>query len=156
MLVRHLVERNGHGDISFSNEAIEKLQQYNWPGNIRELSNVVMRTLTLADHKSVITANDISLSNSQITPDKNVSPEIQSTENLLEEWRKRLVADFNEKDELMLEEILTEIKQLQSTIGKELVMQALQKTYGNRNEAAKRLQISIRKLRYILNEKSQT
>jgi two-component system, NtrC family, response regulator len=115
-----------------------------------------LRTLTLADNKSVITANDISLSNSQITPDKNVSPEIQSTENLLEEWRKRLVADFNEKDELMLEEILTEIKQLQSTIGKELVMQALQKTYGNRNEAAKRLQISIRKLRYILNEKSQT
>ncbi|MCF7620633.1 MULTISPECIES: sigma-54-dependent transcriptional regulator [Bacillaceae] len=156
LLVRHLVERNGHGDISFSNEAIEKLQQYNWPGNIRELSNVVMRTLTLADNKSVITANDISLSNSQITPDKNVLPEIQSTENLLEEWRKKLVADFNEKDELMLEEILTEIKQLQSTIGKELVMQALQKTYGNRNEAAKRLQISIRKLRYILNEKSQT
>jgi two-component system NtrC family response regulator len=156
LLVSHLVERNGHGDISFSNEAIEKLQQYNWPGNIRELSNVVMRTLTLADNKSIITANDISLSNNQITPDKNVSPEIQSTENLLEEWRKRLVADFNEKDELMLEEILTEIKQLQSTIGKELVMQALQKTYGNRNEAAKRLQISIRKLRYILNEKSQT
>ena len=157
LLVRHLIERNGHGDITFSNEAIEKLQQYNWPGNIRELSNVVMRTLTLSDHKSVITANDISLSNTQIPPDKNVSlNETQSTENLLEEWRKRLVADFNEKDELMLEDILTEIKQLQSTIGKELVMQALQKTYGNRNEAAKRLQISIRKLRYILNEKNQT
>ncbi|WP_290368945.1 helix-turn-helix domain-containing protein, partial [Peribacillus frigoritolerans] len=43
-------------------------------------------------------------------------------------------------DNANLEEILTEIKQLQSTIGKELVMQALQKTYGNRNEAAKRLQ----------------
>ncbi|MFA1714794.1 sigma-54-dependent transcriptional regulator [Peribacillus frigoritolerans] len=157
LLVRHLIERNGYGDITFSNEAIEKLQQYNWPGNIRELSNVVMRTLTLSDHKSVITANDISLSNTQIPPDKNVSlNETQSTENLLEEWRKRLVADFNEKDELMLEDILTEIKQLQSTIGKELVMQALQKTYGNRNEAAKRLQISIRKLRYILNEKNQT
>ncbi|MDQ7860392.1 sigma 54-interacting transcriptional regulator [Peribacillus frigoritolerans] len=67
LLVRHLIERNGHGDISFSKEAIEKLQQYNWPGNIRELSNVVMRTLTLADNKSVITANDISLSNNQIT-----------------------------------------------------------------------------------------
>ncbi|WP_458353535.1 sigma-54-dependent transcriptional regulator [Peribacillus frigoritolerans] len=156
LLVRHLIERNGNGDITFSNEAIEKLQQYNWPGNIRELSNVVMRTLTLSDHKSVITANDISLSNTQITPDKSVPlNETQSTENLLEEWRKRLVADFNEKDELMLEDILTEIKQLQSTIGKELVMQALQKTYGNRNEAAKRLQISIRKLRYILNEKNQ-
>ncbi|MGE7907103.1 sigma-54-dependent transcriptional regulator [Peribacillus sp. NPDC094092] len=157
LLVRHLIERNGHGNISFSNEAIEKLQQYNWPGNIRELSNVVMRTLTLADHKSVISANDISLTNSQIIPDKNVSTYgIMPTDNLLEEWRKRLVADFNEKDELMLDEILTEIKQLQSTIGKELVMQALQKTYGNRNEAAKRLQISIRKLRYILNEKNQT
>ncbi|AMM91545.1 sigma-54 dependent transcriptional regulator [Peribacillus simplex] len=156
LLVRHLIERNGQGDISFSNVAIEKLQQHNWPGNIRELSNVVMRTLTLADHKSEITANDLSLTNSQFTHKKEPPNETETTENLLEEWRKKLVADFNEKDELMLEEILTEIKQLQSTIGKELVLQALQKTYGNRNEAAKRLQISIRKLRYILNEKNQT
>ncbi|MEJ9232443.1 sigma-54 dependent transcriptional regulator [Peribacillus butanolivorans] len=156
-LVRHLVERTGQADISFSNEAIEKLQQYDWPGNIRELSNVIMRTLTLADHKQEISANDILLSTNQVIPIKKDPPNAnQSTENHLEEWRKQLVADFNEKDELMLEEILKEIKQLESTIGKELVMQALQKTYGNRNEAAKRLQISMRKLRYILNEKNQT
>ncbi|MGE7767591.1 sigma-54-dependent transcriptional regulator [Peribacillus sp. NPDC096540] len=156
LLVRHLVERTGQADISFSNEAIEKLRRYDWPGNIRELSNVIMRTLTLTDHKQEITANDILLSTNQVIPIKKDPPNAQSTENHLEEWRKKLVADFNEKDELMLEEILMEIKQLESTIGKELVMQALQKTYGNRNEAAKRLQISLRKLRYILNEKNQT
>lgn len=88
LLVRHLIERNGQGDISFSNVAIEKLQQHNWPGNIRELSNVVMRTLTLADHKSEITANDLSLTNSQFTHKKEPPNETETTENLLEEWRK--------------------------------------------------------------------
>lgn len=115
-----------------------------------------MRTLTLADNKSVITANDISLSNSQITPDKNVLPEIRSTENLLEEWRKRLVADFNEKDELMLEEILTEIKQLQSTIERNSSCRHCKKPTATGMKLPNALQISIRKLRYILNEKSQT
>ncbi|MFJ7679421.1 sigma-54-dependent transcriptional regulator [Peribacillus sp. NPDC046944] len=157
LLVEHLVERNGQADVSFSQEAIEKLQLYDWPGNIRELSNTVMRTLTLADHGQDITADDIVLPTHQvISPKKQATMDLHSPENPLEEWRKKLVADFNEKDELTLENILLEIKQFESTIEKELVLQTLQKTYGNRNEAAKRLQISMRKLRYILNEKKHT
>lgn len=155
LLVEHLIERNGQTDVTFSQDAVEKLQQYDWPGNIRELSNIIMRTLTLADHGQEITADEITLPTHQmITSKREPSLDHHIAENYLEEWRKKLVADFNENEELTLENILLEIKQLESTIGKELVLQALQKTYGNRNEAAKRLQISMRKLRYILNEKN--
>ncbi|MGE7602803.1 sigma-54-dependent transcriptional regulator [Peribacillus sp. NPDC097675] len=156
LLVEHLVERNGQPAITFSQGAIEKLQLYDWPGNIRELSNVITRTLTLADHEQEITAEDIVLP-TQVNSSKKPTPmEHSLPENHLEEWRKKLIAEFNENDELTLENILLEIKQLETTIGKELVLQTLQKTYGNRNEAAKRLQISMRKLRYILNEKSHS
>ena len=149
-----MVERHGQPDVTFSQGSIEKLQLYDWPGNIRELSNVVMRTLTLADHEQEITADDIVLPTQVISSKKQSAMDPHLPENHLEEWRKKLIADFNENDELTLENILLEIKKLESTIGKELVLQALQKTYGNRNEAAKRLQISMRKLRYILNEKN--
>lgn len=156
LLVEHLVERHGQPDVTFSQGSIEKLQLYDWPGNIRELSNVVMRTLTLADHEQEITADDIVLPTQGISSKKQSTMDPHLPENHLEEWRKKLIADFNENDELTLEDILLEIKKLESTIGKELVLQALQKTYGNRNEAAKRLQISMRKLRYILNEKNHS
>lgn len=43
----------------FSNEALEKLQNYNWTGNIRELRNVVERLLILGE--SIISEQDVDL-----------------------------------------------------------------------------------------------
>lgn len=51
MLVQHFLEKNGgiENGRSFSPEAIELLKQKSWPGNIRELDNVVDRLLILGD-----------------------------------------------------------------------------------------------------------
>jgi DNA-binding NtrC family response regulator len=40
----------------FSNEALEKLEKYNWPGNIRELENVIERATTLVKGDLITTA----------------------------------------------------------------------------------------------------
>jgi len=45
---RQLAEQNGWKPVSFSPEAIQELQLYNWPGNIRELRNAVERILLFA------------------------------------------------------------------------------------------------------------
>jgi DNA-binding NtrC family response regulator len=51
-LVEHFVHQvsaqNGWKPVSFTDEAIDALKQYTWPGNIRELRNVVERLLLLA------------------------------------------------------------------------------------------------------------
>jgi DNA-binding NtrC family response regulator len=48
---RQVSAQNGWKPVPFSAEAIEALKQYRWPGNIRELRNVVERLLLLAGAK---------------------------------------------------------------------------------------------------------
>jgi DNA-binding NtrC family response regulator len=46
---RQVSTQNGWKPVPFADSAIDALKQYGWPGNIRELRNVVERLLLLAD-----------------------------------------------------------------------------------------------------------
>jgi two-component system, NtrC family, response regulator GlrR len=56
-LARHFLQRfcseNGLADVSFSAPALEALKQHSWPGNIRELANVVQRCALNAASPSI-------------------------------------------------------------------------------------------------------
>lgn len=58
-LVQHFVIKHGKelgkSNVAIESEFIEELQVYHWPGNIRELENVVQQALVLSD-KSLSTA----------------------------------------------------------------------------------------------------
>jgi transcriptional regulator with PAS, ATPase and Fis domain len=51
-LIEHAIDRSGRA-CSVSPDAMDVLQRYTWPGNIRELQNVVEQILSLADDSSV-------------------------------------------------------------------------------------------------------
>jgi two-component system, NtrC family, response regulator HydG len=64
-------------EIGLSKGALQKLQEHDWPGNIRELKNCLTRTSALLDH-DVIYAEDLSFDedslNAAVTPWRNSEP----------------------------------------------------------------------------------
>jgi len=57
-LVQHFLQRHdAPPEVRFSGEGIKKLQAYDWPGNIRELQNVVERSIILRSGNEISPAD---------------------------------------------------------------------------------------------------
>ena len=61
LLVAHFVQRFGaehpRGPRTVTKEALERLTEYSWPGNIRELKNLIERLLIMTDGDSIDVAD---------------------------------------------------------------------------------------------------
>ncbi|MBC3956047.1 MULTISPECIES: sigma-54-dependent Fis family transcriptional regulator [Pseudomonas] len=75
-------QRLRHGPVQVSPEAEHKLRTYSWPGNIRELENVIHHTL-LVCRDGVIQRDDLRLSNLRIERQDEYSHHEESPEQLL-------------------------------------------------------------------------
>lgn len=75
-----------------SADAIEKLQRYPWPGNIRELENLLERILIFSDNGE-ITANDIYLDEES----ENLSESTGKLSEVLEDTEYRMIKNALEK-----------------------------------------------------------
>ena len=110
-------------DIKLSSGAISELSKHGFTGNVRELINILQRALTLCEG-SEITSDDLCL---EIAP-----VDAQNAED-----------GFHQGENL--DEYLGDIE-------KQLIENALKETRFNKTEAAKKLGISFRQLRYKLNK----
>lgn len=94
ILAKHFVKEfcseNGLPVKTLSNEAINKLRMYSFPGNIRELRSIIELAVTLAE-KDEISGDNI------IIGDDNVLPEIMQDELTLREYNIRIVQKYLEK-----------------------------------------------------------
>ena len=66
ILIRHFAENAGHSNIKFLQSAIDRLSNYPFPGNIRQLKNIVERTLLMCDG-NIVTDSDIALPETEHT-----------------------------------------------------------------------------------------
>jgi two-component system response regulator PilR (NtrC family) len=117
-------------------DAMAKLEQYDFPGNVRELDNILQRAAALCDAQE-IAADDIELvaaPTSAAADNSAAQPDITVQQHIAPE---RFDPDFSL--EKHLEEI--EIKAIEK---------ALQETRWNKTKAAKKLGMSFRSLRYRL------
>lgn len=101
--------------------AVETLRSYRFPGNVRELENMLERAYTLCDN-DVIHASDLRLADCA-APQEMGSASLADIDNL---------EDYLE------------------SIERKLILQALEETRWNRTAAAQRLSLSFRSMRYRL------
>lgn len=121
-LVAHFLkrfsERYNTGRLSLADDAMETLIKYDWPGNIRELENVVERVSVLATGSQIVISD--------------LPVEVRSGRSRIASIGLKLPDEG-----ISLEEI-----------EKEILVQALEKHHGNQTRAARYLNISRKTLIY--------
>ena len=122
-----------------SAQAMKKLLSYDWPGNIRELDNVIQRALVLAD-KDTIQEEDILLDSQQWL--RTLSDTLESAPAEKEEVSRRTAA--------LEDEASSPTKGRLKAQEEALILSTLRKHGGRRQKAAEELGISPRTLRYKL------
>ncbi len=90
-LVQHFLQKIGApAAVKISDNAVKKMQEYSWPGNIRELQNVVERAVILRKGET-IEASDLNLPVPRVAGGTDLIPEIPPEGIALEEVEKELI-----------------------------------------------------------------
>lgn len=110
--------------------AIERLQAYHFPGNVRELENILERALALAEG-SELTADDLQMQTAPRAP-----------------GGQKLNRRRDDRDRLQA--VAGDLPGYMDSIEREVLGAALERYQWNRTEAASALGISFRSLRYRL------
>lgn len=154
----YFLKKLGATHLTFSDECLLCMKNYAWPGNMRELFNIVKRAVTLADGETnVITTNYLpDKLKTNLANDWSCEEEkLEDLEAFLTEWAHHIITLWKQEDQMDLETILSSVKEVENQIGRLFVMKMLKKYAGNRKQTAEALNISMRKLKYILNEKGK-
>ncbi|EJM67220.1 response regulator with CheY-like receiver, AAA-type ATPase, and DNA-binding domains [Pseudomonas sp. GM50] len=120
-MLKRLATGTGQPAAKLHPQALDALKSYRFPGNVRELENMLERAHTLCENKQ-IEASDLRLAEGNCNPDGDV-PDLTQIDNL----------------EAYLE-----------NVERKLILQALEETRWNRTAAAQRLNLSFRSMRYRL------
>jgi two-component system response regulator PilR (NtrC family) len=136
-LVDHILDQfqtRGEPRPSVSDDAIRALQRYPFPGNVRELENILERAITL-NEDDAITAEDLYL------PRDAEAARVPEGEG--SDGSGAPTASVEPGEDFELESYLGEIE-------RGIIVRALEKTRYNKTAAAEKLGISFRALRYRL------
>lgn len=132
---------------TLSSGALQALNEYHFPGNVRELENILERAFTLCED-AVIDRDDLKLSaagsssdifiKSEKNPAKNHSSHTADNKNTQRTDYPARCAEYPSLDDYLLD------------IEKEILCHALEQVRWNKTLAAKQLGITFRSLRYRL------
>lgn len=133
-ILNKIATENSDDVSELSDEALEALLQYNFPGNVRELENILQRAATLCENNTIQASNLEFISAPTSTPKAGpaLEPAILDTDDGVE-----IGEDFSLEKHLESIEI-------------EAIEKALEETRWNKTAAAKKLGMSFRSLRYRL------
>ncbi|MBU0681552.1 MAG: sigma-54 dependent transcriptional regulator [Proteobacteria bacterium] len=125
----------------FSGPVRRYFLEYEWPGNVREMENLVERGVLLNDHREYILEDFFDEVVSESVVEAPV-PQWQVSEPACRQDDTQVMQPFTDNDDVV------PLKDVE----RQMIMHALQKTDNNRTHAAKMLGISVRTLRNKLHE----
>lgn len=133
-LTKHILQKlnaENNSPTKLTDTALKALAQYTFPGNVRELENILERAFTLCEN-GIIHQTDLQLPN-------NIKDAAAQTSGIKNPAQKTSLPS----QEAPLEDYLDSLE-------KEAITNALEKTRWNKTAAAKELGITFRALRYRL------
>ena len=133
-------ERLGRSATGISPEAMAVLKGYGWPGNIRELENVVERTVLFAETDR-IEVSDL--------PENLRGTQAGGRSDNVADGAKQTAVNNMEVGQTSMKDI---VRQATVEIERELIIKALNETRGNVTRAAHLLQISRKGLQNKMKE----
>lgn len=140
----------------FTGEAMAFLQSYAWPGNIRELSNVIARAVLMREGNEMgihcLPGHIIGGNPNQPLP---AAPKGAALESYVQEWGQNLIAALRRVQDIDLLELTRILEEQTCKISQILIEDALAANGNDPNKAAEKLHIKPRALRYLKNEKGK-
>ncbi len=113
-LAQHFLKRQNYPHLDLDSKVTGLLEMYDWPGNIRELRNVLERAVILSGGEPLSTADfSLEIDNEPIIDTGTASPAAREGLEMAE---------------------------------KQMILEAIERTSGNKTEAAKMLKITRRRL----------
>ena len=171
ILSRHLLAKlardSGYPQAQLTPKALRKLENYDFPGNVRELENILERALTFVEGDT-IEADDIHLSESRIPaepaarPAAAPPPEPTTAAPSLPLRQRAPTADIDEEEITALEQyqprqkdgpaipLPNDLENYMQGLERNLLIKALEDCNYNKTKAAEKLGISFRAMRYKL------
>lgn len=132
-ILNRLAKDWGINKPSLSQDTIDTLSRYSFPGNVRELENTLERAFTLCEN-NLIESTDLQL------PESQISTSSQSSDNPSPSLYQPLDT----------EEAFGSLENFLETMEVRAIKLALEKTRWNKTAAAEMLGVSFRQLRYRL------
>ncbi|MDQ0220788.1 sigma-54-dependent transcriptional regulator [Peribacillus cavernae] len=130
-MAKHLIQKinqeYGRNIEGITDEAIEKLKQYDWPGNVRELENILGRAIIFMKI------------NESVMDEEHIPDFIENDEKILNDPNLGKEGAFSQQEPL---------SEMLDRYESKLIKQSLIQHKGNKTATAKSLRISVRNLYY--------
>ncbi|BCN92986.1 sigma-54-dependent Fis family transcriptional regulator [Thiomicrorhabdus immobilis] len=127
--------------------AMKRLIQYTWPGNIRELDNVIQRALVMMSGDTIQEQNillDEGFESNVVLSSSSDSESVQSAKNDIDAINESEVVTLSYEDDFTPMELPMDLKARET----QLILETLRQNSGHRQKTAEALNISPRTLRY--------